>query len=228
MTTYHPPTTAEKLRSLPWSIGANACNAVFVQLVFFGPAFVLFLDELGISRSEIGFLLSLVPFTGLVALFIAPQVSQFGYKKTFLTFWGTRKLITALLLVVPFVTVTFSLEAAILLITVVMIGFSLCRSIAETGYYPWIREFVPDSVRGKYSATNSAVSSLVSIVATAFATFVIGLSTDINRFMVLFAIGVSVGLFGILLYARIPGAHLLKSIKKPEQGNLNIVIYCRQ
>lgn len=210
MTTYPLPTTAEKLRSLPWSIGANACNAVFAQLVFFGPAFVLFLDELGIKRSEIGFLLSLVPFTGLVALFIAPQVAKFGYKRTFLTFWGTRKFITALLLVVPFLRDNVGLQAAILLITVIMIGFSLCRSIAETGYYPWIREFVPDTVRGKYSATNSAVSNLVSIVATAFATFIIGLSTDINRFMVLFAIGVTVGLTGILLYARIPGGAPVK------------------
>ncbi len=211
MTTYHPPTTAEKLRALPWSIGANAANAVFVQLVFFGPAFVLFLDELSISRTEIGFLLSLVPFTGLVAIFIAPQVARFGYKKTFLTFWAMRKIAAAFLLIVPFVAMNLGLQTAVFLITFIMIGFSLCRSIAETGYYPWIREFVPDSVRGKYSATNSAVSSLVSIIATALATFVIGLSTDINRFMILFAIGVTVGLLAILMYARIPGGASIKT-----------------
>jgi len=205
MTTYHPPTTAEKLRALPWALGANAGNAVFVQLVFFGPAFVLFLDELSISRTEIGFLLSLVPFTGLVALFIAPKVARFGFKRTFITFWGLRNIVSSFLLFVPFVAMTFGLQAAILLITLIMIGFSLCRSIAETGYYPWVQEYIPDTVRGKFSATNSALSNLVGIIATAVATFVIGLSGDINRFMILFALGVFFGLLGVLMYSRIPG-----------------------
>lgn len=200
-----PPTTAEKLRALPWSFGASATNAVFAQMVFFGPVFVLFLDELTISRTEIGFLLSLIPFTGLVALFIAPRVARFGYKRTFLTFWGTRKVITAFLLLVPFVSFNFGLQAAILLITLILIGFSLCRAIAETGFYPWVQEYVPNSVRGKFSATNSALSNLVGIIATTFATFVIGISTDINRFMILFAIGVGFGAVSAFMYSRVPG-----------------------
>ena len=211
MTTYHPPTTAEKLRALPWALGANAGNAVFVQLVFFGPAFVLFLDELSISRTEIGFLLSLVPFTGLVALFIAPRVARFGFKRTFITFWGARNVATSFLLFVPFVAMTFGLQAAVLFITLIMIAFSLCRSIAETGYYPWVQEYIPDSVRGKYSATNSAISNLVGIIATAVATFVIGLSDDINRFMILFALGVTFGLVSLLLYSRVPGGASVKA-----------------
>ena len=205
MTTYHPPTTAEKLRALPYAFAASATNSVFAQLVFFGPAFVLFLDELGISRTEIGFLLSLVPFTGLIALFIAPMVARFGYKRTFLVFWGTRKFFTSFLLLVPFVVLNFGLQAAIILITFIMIGFSLSRAVAETGYYPWVREFVPDSVRGKFAATNSSLSNLTGIVATAVATFVIGLSDDINRFLVLFALGIVFGIIGVMMYSRVPG-----------------------
>lgn len=205
MTTYHPPTTAEKLRALPWAFGANAGNAIFVQLVFFGPAFVLFLDELSISRTEIGFLLSLVPFTGLVALFIAPRVARFGFKRTFITFWTLRNVVSAFLLFVPFVALNFGIQASIFFITLIMIGFSLCRSIAETGNYPWMQEYIPATVRGKFSATNSALSNLVGIMATAVATFVIGLSDDINRFMILFTMGVIAGLLSVLMYSRIPG-----------------------
>lgn len=214
-TPYHPPTTAEKLQGLPWSLAANAGNAVFAQLVFFGPAYVLFLNELSISRSDIGFLLSLVPFTGLVALFITPRVARYGYKRTFITFWAARKAFAALLLIVPFAAFNFGVEAAIILITVIMIGFSICRSIAETGYYPWIREFVPDSVRGKYAATNSALSNLVSIVATAFATVVIGLSTDINRFIILFIVGIISGFIAVVMYTRIPGGAAEKDTENP-------------
>ena len=85
------PTTTEKMRGLPWSLAANAANSVFAQFTFFGSVFVLFLSELSISNTQIGFLLSLFPFMGLVALFIAPTVARFGYKRTYITFWGLRK-----------------------------------------------------------------------------------------------------------------------------------------
>jgi hypothetical protein len=64
------PTTAEKLRALPWSMIANVLNTVFAQFTFFGSTFVLMLSLLGMDKSQIGFLLSLMPFAGLVALFI--------------------------------------------------------------------------------------------------------------------------------------------------------------
>lgn len=205
MITTTAPTTTEKLRALPWSYAANGANSIYAQLTFFGPVFVLFLDELSISNTEIGFLLSLVPFMGLIALFIVPYVARFGYKRTFITFWGARKGFAALLLLVPWVSIQFGTQAALLLVTIIVGGFSLCRAIAETGYYPWQQEFVPDSVRGKYAATNTIISNLVSIGAVAVATFVLGLTTDMNRFLLLFVVGTAAGLIGVLMYTRIPG-----------------------
>jgi hypothetical protein len=100
-------TNAEKLRRLPWNTALNATNNVFASLTFFGPAFVLFLNELNFSNTQIGFLLSLFPFTGLVALVVAPAVARFGYKRTFLTFYGLRKCNAAGLLLVPWVLAEF-------------------------------------------------------------------------------------------------------------------------
>ena len=74
------PTTAEKIRKLPWSIGSNSALTVFVQLTFFGSVFVLFLSELKLDKAQIGFLLSLIPFADVLALVIAPTVARFGYK----------------------------------------------------------------------------------------------------------------------------------------------------
>src|SRR5574341_1283247 len=84
------PTTLEKLRGLKWRIASNASNTVFVQYTFFGSIFVLFLSALGLSKGEMGFLLSLIPFFGLIALFVAPWVERFGVKRTYLTFFGLR------------------------------------------------------------------------------------------------------------------------------------------
>ncbi|MBZ0276560.1 MAG: hypothetical protein K8I60_10465, partial [Anaerolineae bacterium] len=83
-------TNAEKIRKLHWNTAFSGFNTIFALLTFFGPGYVLFLNELGFSKTQIGFLLSFMPFTGLVALFIAPAVARYGYKRTFVTFWGLR------------------------------------------------------------------------------------------------------------------------------------------
>ena len=57
-----------KRRALPWALASGAFNAVFALWVFSGSVFVLFMRELGLPASEIGGLLSLFPFCGLLAL----------------------------------------------------------------------------------------------------------------------------------------------------------------
>jgi hypothetical protein len=52
------PTTVEKMRGLPWGIAADITNTIFVQFTFFGSVFILFLSELGLSKTQMGFLLS--------------------------------------------------------------------------------------------------------------------------------------------------------------------------
>lgn len=199
------PTTAEKMRGLPWAIVGGAMNTVFVQFTYFGPVFVLFLSQLSISKTQIGFLLSMFPFLGLVALFIAPNVARFGYKRTFVTFWALRTLITGFILLLPLVLAQFGLSVAVTFITIIVIGFGLCRAIGEIGNYPWSQEYVPDSIRGKFSATVNAVTSLVGIIAVAVASFILSLSNDLERFTLLFGIGVVFGLIGVWAYAHIPG-----------------------
>src|SRR5215212_848852 len=107
------PTNVDKLRGLPWSIAGDTGNTIFAQLIFFGSVFILFLDKLGLNKTEIGSLLSLIPFCGLVALFIAPAAARFGYKRTFVTFFGIRKIVTAFLLLTPWMTAAFGAQVAL-------------------------------------------------------------------------------------------------------------------
>jgi hypothetical protein len=64
------PTTYEKIRAIPWSLGYDLANTFFVQLTFFGSVFILFLNDLGLNESQIGLLLSILPFLSLLSLFI--------------------------------------------------------------------------------------------------------------------------------------------------------------
>jgi len=198
-------TNTEKIRRLPWNIALNATNNIFATLTFFGSAFVLFLSKLGASNSDIGFLLSLLPFSGIVALFIAPTVARFGYKRTWVIFFGTRKVIAAGLLLVPAVMGRFGTGAALTLVAILMLGFALCRAISETALYPWSQEYIPNSVRGKHSAINDMVARVTGILAIVVAGYVLGVSTGMDGFMLLFAIGVIFGLVSVWSSTKLPG-----------------------
>jgi MFS family permease len=199
------PTTAEKLRGLPWSIGLNAANTVFTQFTFFGAAFILFLDRLGLSKSDIGFILSLIPFSGLIAPLLAPWTARFGYKRTFLLFFLLRKLMALPLLLTPWVVSGYGAVAALVYVAGVVALFALARSVEETAYYPWNQEFVPASVRGKYSAMSNIFTALVGVLAVSAAGLVIEHSAGLTGFMILIAVGVLFGLFSVWCGVFIPG-----------------------
>jgi Na+/melibiose symporter-like transporter len=199
------PTTVEKLRGLPWSILSNTLNTVFAQFTFFGSVFVLFLSYLQMDKTQIGFLLSLIPFTGLVALFIAPAVARFGYKRTYIVFFGVRKVISAGLLLTPVVAASFGPTGLLIFVTLITGGFALCRSIAETGFYPWHQEYIPNSVRGKYTATNTIYTTLAGLAAVAVAGFVLDRTTGLDGYMLLISVGVGFGLVSVWAASHIPG-----------------------
>ena len=199
------PTTVEKLRGLPWSIASNAANTVFVQYTFFGSIFVLFLSALGLSKAQMGFLLSLLPFFGLIALFVAPATERFGYKRTYVTFFGLRDIATIGLLFTPWVLSEYGSTAALRYVAIVVAVFSMLRSVGVTAMFPWTQQYVPDSVRGKYTAANNMVTTATGFVAVAIGGAVLARTVGLTGFMLLIAVGVVFGLVSVLLALRIPG-----------------------
>ncbi len=199
------PTTIEKLRGIPWSIATFASNTFFVQFTFFGSVFPLFLSELGLSKGQMGFLFSLMPFLGLIAPFIAPWTARFGYKNTFLTFFGLRKIFTIFLLLTPWVQSNFGGQGTLIFVSVIVACFAVARSISETARIPWAQEYVPNSIQGKYTATNNFFTSLAGFGAVGVASYVLGRSHELSSFMILIAAGVITGFVSVWCSAFIPG-----------------------
>ncbi|MBN1994019.1 MAG: MFS transporter [Anaerolineae bacterium] len=212
-------TDVEKMRRLPWLVTGDVLNIAFVLLTFTGSIFVLFLDELGLDDAQIGFMLSLVPFAGIIAPFTAPIAIRFGYKRTFITFWGIRKFVMMLLLLTPMITFRFGPGRAFYWVAVIFVGFALCRAFAENGSYPWKKEVVPDSIRGKFAAISSMSTTIASIIVTTAASFVVDAGAGLNRFMFLIAAGISLGLVGVWAYSRVP-AETPEQRRRPDTGHL--------
>jgi hypothetical protein len=88
-------------------------SSVFAVWTFGGSVFVLFMDELGMPKGMIGAVLSLFPFCGMLALGFAPVAARWGCKRVFLGFFGTRKIVMAGLLALPWAIGAFGNGAGI-------------------------------------------------------------------------------------------------------------------
>ena len=198
-------TNVEKMRSLPWGVVFSITNSIYVEYTFFGSVFVLFLNELGLDKSQMGGLLSLLPFFGLIALFVAPSIARFGFKRTLLVSFSARTTVSAFLLLTPWVLAQLGSRAVLVYIVVIVAGFAIARAIGLTAFYPWAQEYVPDAVRGKFSAIKNSMSALSALFAVTVAGYVIGSSPGLRPFMTLFAVSLVVAIVSIWAQSFIPG-----------------------
>jgi MFS family permease len=142
---------------------------------------------------------------GIVAPLVAPLAARLGYKRVFVTLWTTRKLVVAGLLLTPMIAARYGAAGILRFVAADMAAFALCRAIAETGMYPWMREFVPDQVRGRFVAMDILLSTLFGFLAVSFAGYVIGRSAGLGGYMVLIAVGVLFGLAAAAAILLVPG-----------------------
>ena len=217
------PTELEKLQGLPWATAFNTLNTFFVQFTFFGSVFVLFLDRLGLDKTQIGFLLALLPFLDLIALWIAPAVNRFGYKRTFLTFWSMRTVITAFLLLTGWVLERLGAQAVLVFIALLVTAFAICRSTAITALMPWSQEYIPSAIRGKYSATNNIFINLAGVLAVTWAGYVMATTSGLNGFILLFGMALAFGVASVWSASHIPGgAPVRQKGKRREKSRLRL------
>ena len=109
------------------------------------------------------------------------------------------------LLFLPWIISHLGQTAGVAFVFGIMLLVALLRAMGETAYYPWSQEFVPNSVRGWYSALATAISTFASAIALLVAGVVIGSGSELPRFLWLIGIGTLIGLLGIATMKFVPG-----------------------
>lgn len=198
-------TNAEKMRGLPWVFARDVGNTVFCHLTLLGTIFILFLRELGLDKTKMGLLLSLCPFMNVIAIFAAPTIARVGFKRVFLIFWAVRKTAVAFILLTPWVLSRYGSGGAFLFVAAIVFVFAVGRALAVTGSFPWSQELVPDSIRGKFTAMSNLTTALSACVAVGVASWVLGRSEGLGRFMFIMAVGVGFAVVALVCAFFVPG-----------------------
>ena len=107
-------------------------------------------------------------------------------------------------------------------ITVVVAVYALVRTVGVTAGFPWIQEYVPNSVRGKYTASNNFYSTISGFLAVTLASLVLARTVGLTGYMVLIAVGVIFGFISVALASPIPGGAPIKADKAEPAPPRNI------
>lgn len=199
------PSENDKIRALPWALAQGVLNTFFGFWTFGGSVFLLFLCQVGLPKQQIGALLAVFPFCGILALGFAPVAARWGWKRVFIAGYGIRKFVMALLLFLPWVMSWGGHTASLYWLVGVLVIFAVLRAIAETGFYPWSQEYIPNSVRGKFTGINIVLGTCASAVAVLIAGQVIGQGAPLSRYLALLAAGCFLGFLGVLCMIKVPG-----------------------
>ncbi len=200
-----PLTKAEKLKKLPWNIAFITTNSVALRLTFIGSIFVLYLNELGINKSLLGTILSLLPFLNILSVFVAPTVARVGVRRVFLVSFFSRYFIWSLIVFSPWIRDVFNHQVMVIMIILIVIIFSFFRMLNIVSILPWNQEFIPADIRGKFFAKRMVFANLANIISVTLAGFYVEKAAGLTRFNVLFVIGVVFGLISAWEASHFPG-----------------------
>jgi hypothetical protein len=125
---------------------------------------VLLLTQLGASAFQVGLASSFVTLLFPVQLVATSTLARLGFRRQMVLGWSLR----AVFLLVPFGLALRAPEvpAEWMANAVVASIFAFCffRAFGVAAHIPWFAAILPDSLRGRYFATDTAVTSAVGVV----------------------------------------------------------------
>jgi hypothetical protein len=133
------------------------------------------------------------------------QNPDHGFKSRRRLCFGIRKPVMFLLVLLPWVLAHAGMPWTTVFLFAVIFAVAALRAIAETGYFPWLQEFVPNAVRGKFGAFSTILLTLTSVIAVAIASRMLERVSVESAFTNLLTIGVAIGLVGVAMMFFVPG-----------------------
>lgn len=192
----------DKLRRLPWLYGSTVMTATAVLCTVTAPL-TLFAAELGLGEDRIGLLSGIMPFFQALGVLALPLILKFGSRRVAATALSVRYLFLILFLVAP--TYAARHDAVFVILLTAMLGFAICRSLAEAALVPWSQEFMPRFVRGRITGRMALIYVPVALGVSWAIQSWLDARTGLDRFVPVFLVGIVIGLAGALMLLGLRG-----------------------
>lgn len=167
---------------------------------------VLLAQHLGASTFQVGLATSFLFLLLPVQVIATAWLPRFGFKRQMIAAWLTR----SFFLVVPLLLVWTDYDAPASWMPGALVasvfGFCLCRAIGTAAHLPWMALIVPLSLRGRFFATEQALTSIVGVATLLSCSALFATLPGRTAFAIVYVAALAGALFAVWNLTRLPPA----------------------
>jgi len=145
-------------------------NTVSYTIVL-GTTMILYFKKLGASATVLGIVLALPALLNILQIPAAHFVEAIGYRAFVLRGWTLRAAFILAMAGVALLPEKINASTRIALLLFLLFAYNASRGISLCGFLPWVTQWIPEEVRGRYVSRDqmsSAVAMLGTMILAAF------------------------------------------------------------
>lgn len=193
------------LRPFRAGLAFGAFNGL-TWMIGLGTPMVLFAEALGASALQVGLASSFLFLVLPVQVFATASLARLGYRRQMVMGWWVR----ALFLLVPLGLAIAAPERpepwmANALVASVL-GFCLLRAFGTAAHMPWMAAILPVEVRGRFFATDAALTSGVGVGTLLLCSLLFTRFPGWTAFALVYGLALTGSVFAVASLLRLPDA----------------------
>jgi Major Facilitator Superfamily len=193
------------LRPFRAGLAFGAFNGL-TWMIGLGTPMVLLAQQLGATAAQVGLASSFLFLVMPVQVLATSTLARLGYKRQMALGWGVR----ALFLLVP---LAFALAAPerptpwmVDAFVASVFGFCFFRAFGVAAHIPWFAAILPGAIRGRFFATDSALTSLVGVGTLLLCATLFARLPGWSAFAIVYGVAMAGSALAVASLVRLPSA----------------------
>lgn len=211
-----PAARAEYPAGLENAIRFSTFNALSYPIVLNSPM-ILFAKSLNASATVLGIVAGMMPLLVIFQIPAASHIGRIGYKRFVFSGWALRVAFIFGMALIPAVGTFAKPSTQLALLLLLLFCFNLSRGISSAAWLPWITSLIPESLRGRYLATEATMVSLANFGTLSLAAICLAGAVHSWKFSLLFVISAITGMISLRFIKRIPDADVPEAERTSRQ-----------
>ena len=180
-------------------------NTVSYSIVL-GMPMILFFKHLGASATILGIVIALPSLLNVLQIPAAPLVDKVGYRTFVLRGWAARTFIILGMAAVAFLPGKIDHMTQIALLLFLLFAYNASRGFSVCGWFPWVTQLIPESLRGRYLARDQMSGALALLGTMAGTALFVKHASGSVAFGWMFVVGFLGGMLSLWFLVRMPDA----------------------
>jgi MFS family permease len=178
---------------------------------------ILYFKKLGASATVLGIVLALPALLNILQIPAARFVEAMGYRAFVLYGWTVRAAFVLAMAGVALLPEKINSLTRIALLLLLLFAYNASRGISLCGFLPWVTQWIPEGVRGRYVSRDQMSSALATLGAMILALFYLLRPEAKYAYGLLFFASFVTAIISLWFLLRIPDVPVPPSSKTTER-----------